>query len=161
MMYFIVVTFTTVGYGDVCPTSIIGRYAIISFMIGILIFGNKQFSEYANVNNLSSEFSRISYIKSRKNITHVLLLGDCSHEAIDMFLKECFHSDHGGIDMEVVIMRNGPPTEDMNALLNRAEYESRVMYLEGSPLNHDDLSRCMAEKADCAVIMCNQLSFDP
>ena len=79
-----------------------------------------------------------------KNIEHVLLLGDSSHEAIDMFLKECFHSDHGGVDYEVVIMRTGPPSEEMNAILNRTEYESRVHYLEGSSLNHDDLKRCMA-----------------
>ena len=83
------------------------------------------------------------------------MLGDSSHEAIDMFLKECFHSDHGGLDKEVVIMRNGPPSEEMTVMLNKAEYLSRVDYLEGSPLNHEDLKRCMAEQADCAVIMCN------
>ena len=161
MLYFIVITFTTVGYGDVSPKSVIGQYAIVIFMSCFIATVQKQLGEFSNVNNLSSEFSRKSYIKSRKNIEHVLLLGDSSNEAIDMFLKECFHSDHGGIDKEVVIMRNGPPSEEMNEMLNRAEYESRVYYLEGSPLNHDDLRRCMAEQAKCAVIMCNQLSFDP
>lgn len=36
MLYYIVVTFTTVGYGDISPTSVPGRYAIIVFMIGFM-----------------------------------------------------------------------------------------------------------------------------
>lgn len=35
-------------------------------------------------------------------------------------------------------------------------FESRVFYLQGSPLNHTDLKRCRAESAQCAVIMSNQ-----
>ena len=96
------------------------------------------------------------YQKSRREIKHVLLLGDSQHEAISTFLKECFHSDHGTVDnTEVVIMRSGPPSEEISALLSMVEYDSKVIYLEGSPLNHDDLRRCMADQAQCAVIMTN------
>jgi len=88
-------------------------------MVSFLANVQKQASDFSNVNNLSSEFSRIYYIKSRGKIEHVLLIGDSSVEAIDMFLKECFHSDHGGVDKEVVIMRCFPPTEEMNVILNQ------------------------------------------
>lgn len=56
--------------------------------------------------SLSSEYSRISYMKSDKDTKHILLLGDGQYEAIEYFLKECFHEDHGDMDTDVVIMRS-------------------------------------------------------
>ena len=61
------------------------------------------------------------------------------------------------METDVVIMRNGPPTEEIDSILkNNSQYESRVVYLQGNPLNHEDLMRCQAENAKCAVIMSNQ-----
>jgi len=37
MLYYIMVTFTTVGYGDICPQSVMARYATIICMVGFLI----------------------------------------------------------------------------------------------------------------------------
>ena len=60
-----------------------------------------------------SEFSRFEYQKANKNVKHILLLGESQPDAIKTFLKECFHSDHGSIETEVVIMRQGIPSEEM------------------------------------------------
>ena len=50
-------------------------------------------------------------------------------------------------------MRTGPPSYEIKQILK--QYDSRVVYLQGSPLNHYDLSRCGAETARCAIIMSN------
>jgi hypothetical protein len=61
---------------------------------------------------LSSEYSRINYLKSDGDTKHILLLGDGQYEAIEYFLKECFHEDHGAMDTDVVIMRSTQPSEE-------------------------------------------------
>jgi hypothetical protein len=60
------------------------------------------------------------------------------------------------MDTDVVIMRSGPPSEEFNQILKNPKFDSRVVYLQGSPLNHNDLRRCQAESAKCAVIMSDQ-----
>ena len=60
------------------------------------------------------------------------------------------------METDVVIMRKGSPTEEINHILKNPQFESRVVYLQGSALNHDDLRRCQVDKARCAVIMSNK-----
>lgn len=95
-------------------------------------------------------------MKSDKDTKHILLLGDGQYEAIEYFLKECFHEDHGDMDTDVVIMRSTQPSEEFKQILKNSAFDSRVHYLQGSPLNHTDLQRCQAETAQCTIIMSNQ-----
>lgn len=53
-------------------------------------------------------------------------------------------------------MRSNPPGEEINNILKNPKYESKVYYLEGSPMVKEDLVRCNAGKARCAIIMSNQ-----
>jgi hypothetical protein len=114
-----------------------------------------QFGELSKINNLTSSFSRAIYKKSNKDIRHILLLGDCQPDTISTFLKECFHSDHGSNETDVVIMRSSPPSEEIKNILKNDKYESKVYYLEGSPMVREDLARCDAGTARCAIIMSN------
>ena len=93
------------------------------------------------MNSLTSEYSRMSYQQSRRDVKHILLLGDSQPDAINTFLKECFHADHGALDTDVVIMRSGPPSDEINQILKNQHFESRVIYLQGNPLNLEDLKR--------------------
>jgi hypothetical protein len=52
-------------------------------------------------------------------------------------------------------MRSSPPGEDINNILKNPKYESKVFYLEGSPMVREDLIRCAAGTARCAIIMSN------
>ena len=58
----------------------------------------------------------------------------------------------------MIIMREGPPCDEMEKIIKHPKFEARVLYLQGSPLCFDDLIRCRADEADCAIIMTNQLS---
>jgi hypothetical protein len=127
MMYYMVVTMTTVGYGDICPTTTTSKYLFI--MIEVVIFSVLpiQFGEFSKVNSLTSEYARSKYQRSQRDVKHVLLLGDSQPNAISTFLKECFHSDHGAAETDVVIMRTEPPSEELMQLLT--QFVSRVFYL--------------------------------
>lgn len=52
-------------------------------------------------------------------------------------------------------MRTSPPDEEINTILKNPKFESKVYYLEGSPMVKEDLVRCAAATARCAIIMSN------
>ena len=118
MLYFLIITITTVGYGDIYPHTTYGQMLSIGIIFVILSFIPKQISEFSKVNSLISPYSRISYSKNGNSKSqHILLLGDAPIDAIKIFLQECFHPDHGYSETDLVIMRNGPPSEEINVLL--------------------------------------------
>ena len=85
-----------------------------------------------------------------------MLLGDCPDEAIDTFLTECFHSDHGLTETDVVILRNCEPTEGIERIIKSPEFDQKVIFVKGNPIEYEDLERCDAHKAACCVVMSNQ-----
>jgi hypothetical protein len=107
MLYFMIITITTVGYGDIYPKTVYGQMMCIGIIIVILALIPSQLSEFSKVSNLTTIYSRKYYSnKGKKDTKHILLLGDASPEAIKTFLTECYHSDHGVTETNVVIMRN-------------------------------------------------------
>ena len=126
-----VVTMTTVGYGDISPTTMAGQMLFILIEITVFSALPMQITEFSKVNSLTSEYARSVYQQSRRDVKHILLLGDSQPDAIRTFLKECFHSDHGAMETDVVIMRTDPPSDEMKQIISgsQSEYESRVYYL--------------------------------
>ena len=90
-----------------------------------------------------------------------MVLGDCEPDAIETFLSECFHSDHGHQDTEIVLLRDSEPDEKTNMMLKSPEYDQKLIYIRGNPLNRKDLKRALAHKATCCIIMSNQQSLTP
>ena len=156
MLYFMIITITTVGYGDIYPQTVYGQMLAIGVIFVILSLIPSQLSEFSKVSNLTSVYARKSYSnKGKKDTKHILLLGDAPPEAIKTFLTECYHSDHGFTETNVVIMRNHVPSEEMNNILKLPNFENKVTYIEGNPIYNKDLKRCMADKAKCCVILSN------
>ena len=105
MLYYMVVTMSTVGYGDIYPYSIPGQWVVILVIFSFMSFVNTLFSGLTKIAMLTSEFTRSQYEKTGINVQHILLLGEAQPEAVKTFLKECFHADHGEVETNVVIMR--------------------------------------------------------
>ena len=61
MLYYMIVTMTTVGYGDITPTTPLGQYIFIMIMITLMSSIPVTMIELQKVKGLTSEYSRISY----------------------------------------------------------------------------------------------------
>ena len=112
------------------------------------------------MSSLTSAFGRVEY-KGDPNKEHFLLLGDSEPDAIETFLSECFHSDHGKQETEIIMLRDSEPDEKTNEILKKPEYDQKLTYIKGSPLRTVDLKRCLPHKATCCIIMSNQSSPTP
>lgn len=117
-------------------------------------------TELQKMSSLTSAFGSIQY-KGDPDKQHFLLLGDSSFTAIETFLSECFHSDHGKNETEIVILRDCEPDENIEAILKKPEFDQMLKYIKGSPLRMSDLKRCNTMESTCCLIMSNQMSPTP
>lgn len=154
MLYYVVVTMTTTGYGDIYPMTPQGQMLFISIIIIGLFVISQQLGELQKVISLHSSFGGASYVGTKQK-KHILLLGNFNGEALNTFLTECFHADHGKTETDVVIMRNSEPGPELNAILKDPALEQKVFYIKGNSIHAADLKRCLVHKADCCVIMSN------
>ena len=136
MVYYMVITITTVGYGDIYPHTTLGQMMVIGMFVVILGLIPKQWKEFTKVRNMTSIYSRRSYnAKGKGDSKHILILGNAPPDAVKTFLTECYHSDHGVTETNVVIMKNHAPSDDMLNILKLPNFHQKVFYLQGNPMN--------------------------
>jgi len=161
MIYFMVVTISVVGYGDISPITDIGRFMVVMTVFMILSLLPKQYEDLHRLSSLTSKFARISYKRGRGDDKHIVIMGSALDPAFKTFLGELYHSDHGINDRHAIIMRSKIPSEDLSIWLRQNNLASKVLYLEGNALHKRDLKRCAAEHCTCVVILANKYSNDP
>jgi hypothetical protein len=160
LLYFIVVTISTVGYGDIYPLTEAGRFVIILLIIIAIYLIPKQTNDLIKLINLSSVYSRASY-KSNLEVPHIVISGQVRENALKNFCYELFHPDHGTQDKNAIIVQNDLPSQDMRVFLHAGAFEVFLKYLQGNPLLEKDLLRCDMINAKACVIMTDKYTADP
>jgi hypothetical protein len=160
-LYYIFVTISSVGYGDITPQTVGGRVAAMS-MIGFAIFSvPKVTNELIEKMNLQTVYMRAIYSPKSRNSKHIVICGDLSSTSLNDFFGELFHEDHENIDLNAVILLPSPPTVEMIFLMQNPKFVLSLSYLEGSALVDKDLRRAKAESAEAIFIMTNKFSTNP
>jgi len=155
--YFIVVTVSTVGYGDFSPTTELSMLVVIVFILSSVVLIPMQVNQLVVLLQAGSAY-RNNYIP-RDDEDHVILCGYVNDRAkIEPFLKEFFHPDRAFLqdsDYHVVLLSPLDPTDEMVRLINGPAFETRVTYLIGSALSMEDLKRVRADVACAMFFLCN------
>lgn len=160
MIYFTLVTLGTIGYGDIVPKTIFGRFIIIGTIFLLLALIPTLTTKLISVLALTSKYSRTSYRKISKKTKHLILLGSSDVEGYEAFLNELYHEDHVVVDYQTVIMQI-KPNEDLMNSIKLLPYADKIHYLVGNSLNQIDLERCKADSSLCVVLLANKLSKNP
>ena len=159
-IYFIIVSLTTVGYGEIIPLSILGKFMIIFLVIVIFVVVPEQTSELINLSNAQTIYERKKYLSS-PNISFVILLGDIELETLKNFSKEYFNKNQGNPFKHIVILMNKMPEKNLELFLNKEDNIKYITYLQGDPMNDNDLLRCDLLHAKSCIIFTNKNCIDP
>jgi len=148
--YYLVVTFSTVGYGDIGPRSAWSQAVVILIIgIGLTIIP----AEIGAFVDLMSQTSRYDGSFKRQRRQHVLVTGHVTDKNIAEFLREFYHKDHGEPGVRTVILAPEEPNRDLVQLMEKPEYTHLVSYVKGTAISHEDLDRCKAGVALSCFLM--------
>lgn len=160
VVYLIVTTITTVGYGDIAPITTLGRVVIMLMMITALVVVPRQTNKLVTLLGMTSVYARQSY-KASKNVDHVVLTGETKDGGVTEFFLELFHPDHGSSNLQAVIVANGLPTQEIQDLLSDPRFSYKLKYLDGDVMSDKDLKRASLETAKAVFLLTNKFSETP
>jgi hypothetical protein len=154
-LYMIVVTFTTVGYGDFSPVTVYGQ--LVSMFV--LIFGVALVS--AKINQLSTVIATVNHYKKKYSLNpdvgHIVITGAITKENLEALLGEHFHPDHKTADKfeveDVIIMNPSPPAPFIKNMLVHDENYTKLTYYEGDVLDDADLADVSIQQAKHAHLL--------
>ncbi|KAL4469404.1 hypothetical protein ABPG74_004657 [Tetrahymena malaccensis] len=159
-LYFMVVTITTVGYGDIVPQTRLGRMIVIVSILILLSLIPAQVDSLTKSIRQTSKYKTVKFINRGSSINHIIILGNAQVEGYKTFLQELYHQDHGISEIPSVIMKNQHPSDEMLKLLQKNNLQNQLTYLYGNPLNKEDLRRAQVEQAQCVIILADKMTND-
>ena len=155
--YMIVVTFTTVGYGDFSPKSNFAQIVMVFILLGGVAWLS---SQIGRANNILSEIPLHKVAYRETEAGHICVLGGFERQTLLSFLEEHFHPDHrtpgSKLDAEnVVIMQPHPAPGWLRHLIVHHDHASQLHYYHGSIYSTDDLRAIALHKAAHCFIFAN------
>ncbi|KAF0686077.1 Aste57867_22042 [Aphanomyces stellatus] len=148
-IYFVVVTMSTLGYGDISPKTLAGRLgtAILIMMAFVVV--------PIQVNKLVStisQHSRYNKAYTGRNDTHgVITAHHLDTDMLHTFLRQFFHPENRNWNERMIILYPQEPSAEITKMIHM--YEPRVTYIVGSAMQEPDLKRAaVPNSAVCYVL---------
>ncbi|XP_046741007.1 calcium-activated potassium channel slowpoke isoform X23 [Diprion similis] len=156
-VYFLIVTMSTVGYGDVYCQTVLGRTFLVFFLlVGLAVFA----SWIPEITELAA--NRCKYggqYKRERGRRHIVVCGHITYESVSHFLKDFLHEDREDVDVEVVFLHRKEPDLELEGLLKR--HYTTVEFFQGTMMNAVDLERVKVHEADACLVLANKYCQDP
>ncbi|XP_014605529.1 calcium-activated potassium channel slowpoke isoform X4 [Polistes fuscatus] len=156
-VYFLIVTMSTVGYGDVYCQTVLGRTFLVFFLlVGLAVFA----SWIPEITELAA--NRCKYggqYKRERGRRHIVVCGHITYESVSHFLKDFLHEDREDVDVEVVFLHRKPPDLELEGLFKR--HFTTVEFFQGTIMNPIDLLRVKVHDADACLVLANKYCQDP
>nr|CAD7194441.1 unnamed protein product [Timema douglasi] len=166
-VYFLIVTMSTVGYGDVYCQTVLGRTFLVFFLlVGLAIFASsipeiielvgtrsKYGGEYKRehgkswipeITELAGNRCKYGGQYKRERRRHIVVCGHITYESVSHFLKDFLHEDREDVDVEVVFLHRKEPDLELEGLLKR--HYTTVEFFQGTMMNAVDLERVKCRK---------------
>ncbi|KAF9954372.1 hypothetical protein BGZ72_004625 [Mortierella alpina] len=158
--YFILITASTVGYGDITPKSVESRVVVMVFIIVALSVVPGLIA--GTIETLKSARSGGgSYIQSRgangMAKQYLVMIGNFqSAKRVADMLSGFFNKEFSDSDVRVVFLSRNKPSKDVKTLLDMPMHKNRTTMLVGNGLDEVDLKRCQARDAGGVFIIPEQ-----
>jgi hypothetical protein len=149
--YFIIITITTVGFGDISPVGIIPELLVVVIVIFAFSVFPFQVSEMVEVMHSKGE-RNVSSFKTRRHTEHIVVAGLLDYESLYVIASQVLppHAgDFGGLVL--CILSPTEPSPRVATLL--AVHKQYIQFLVGSSKSFNDLRRSRAHKARAIVVL--------
>lgn len=142
-LYLIVISLSTVGYGDIVPKSALGRVVIMVLIVGAIIIIPQELAKLIKIfsssrmhTDLIALFGHLQLTSTLGNSTYsgeldhvVMYVPDRSD--ISAFIEEFFHEDRKLQDTNMALVSATDLHENTKALLVKPQYGLRVEVMRG------------------------------
>ncbi|CAG0884286.1 unnamed protein product [Cyprideis torosa] len=155
-VYFLIVTMSTVGYGDVACETFLGRGFMVFFILVGLAFFASVIPELYDIFR-TSKWS--GHYTTQMGKRHIVVCGHITYESVSHFLKDFLHEDREDVDVEVVFLHRLEPDLELEGLLKR--HYTTVKFFQGSLMTATDLERVKVHEADACLVLANKYCLDP
>lgn len=169
-LYFVFVSISTVGYGDLAPMSTLGRIFVVAFIFGgvswlLLAVGNV-------VQAINLQASGGGYYEPVGRTKHVIITGNPTVTMAKDFIAELFNTDHGedADDLVAIFLfqRTHPATPSAIQALSlhlkdrsMVRIARQVYVFQGNVLDQQDLDRVSIGRAAGVFVLPNSNCEDP
>jgi hypothetical protein len=152
-IFFIVVTISTVGYGDVTPDHVAGKIvALVAIGVAVVVVP-VELAELSTLLSQNEQYKKnaLSRTKRSNRKEHVLVLGDLSHDFVVSFMREV-NLTRLSNRLKIVLMAPNDPSPELVEKLQEPIFSQIVTYLNGSALAAEDLDRALVSEASAAFV---------
>nr|UGC41721.1 calcium-activated potassium channel slo-1 [Ditylenchus destructor] len=156
-VYFLLVTMSTVGYGDIYCTTVLGRGFMVFFILGGLAMFASYVPEIADLIGNRQKYG--GEYKGEHGKRHIVVCGYITYESVSHFLQDFLHEDREDVDVEVVFLHRVVPDLELEGLFKR--HFTKVEFFTGTVMDSIDLSRVKVDDADACLVLANKYSSDP
>ena len=157
--YFIMVTMSTVGYGDLSAQTDIGKAFVTFFIIGGLAFFAIALPTLIDITLVYYRKTQFAKFDTTRVPRHVIVCGHITATTAEEFLKDFLHPDHGDKYTHILFLHPEFPDQDLRTVLR--SYYTRVQYIAGSVLNAKDLIRSKLHSSEACFILANKHCNNP
>uniref|UniRef100_A0A183BZP7 BK channel n=1 Tax=Globodera pallida TaxID=36090 RepID=A0A183BZP7_GLOPA len=154
-VYFLLVTISTVGYGDIYCTTVLGRVFMVFFILGGLAMFASYVPEIADLIGNRQKYG--GEYKGEHGKRHIVVCGHINYESVSHFLQDFLHEDREDVDVEVVFLHRVVPDLELEGLFKR--HFTKVEFFTGTVMESNDLLR--VDESDACLVLANKYSSDP
>ena len=121
-----IVTLTSVGYGDIYPLSTLTRMFTVLLIITMVYVMGEQLTKISAVMSNYSHYDRYYNL-----VDHVIIIGSYRVNSLFKFLTEFYHQDHGHVETQVLLIGDSYPSYEITGILENVRFDGKIFYCEG------------------------------
>eukprot|EP00760_Papus_ankaliazontas_P013839 PhM_4_TR15908/c0_g1_i5/m.19747 len=149
-LYFVTVTLSTVGYGDVVPNSFVAKlWTILLVFITVGIIPTL----LSHITELSQVAAHLRALKPKEHRPHVVLCGRLDVSVMSSFLNEFVAGNRRHYNIRLVFLSSVEYSDEARVLLKNPMWSFRVETFRGDAKDFESLHRVAIETADAVFVV--------